>query len=77
MDLRGGWRVKPQTLICTPHRLRYTIAPNPHSTLSHSPIAPPYPDRTPHHPSFRPTPNVSPYSNRVMVGLSSPTASEV
>ncbi|KAG0146328.1 hypothetical protein CROQUDRAFT_523649 [Cronartium quercuum f. sp. fusiforme G11] len=38
MDLRGGWRVKPQTLICTPHRLRYTTAPNPHSTLSHSPI---------------------------------------
>ncbi|KAG0147333.1 hypothetical protein CROQUDRAFT_476335 [Cronartium quercuum f. sp. fusiforme G11] len=47
MDLRGGWRVKPQTLICTPHRLRYTTAPNPHSTLSHSPITPPSTDRSP------------------------------
>ncbi|KAG0139372.1 hypothetical protein CROQUDRAFT_101634 [Cronartium quercuum f. sp. fusiforme G11] len=71
--------------------LRYTTAPNPHSTLSHSPIAPPFTnrsalttntDRTPHHPSFRPTPNVSPYTDGFALqqsrhGLSSPIASEV
>ncbi|KAG0152248.1 hypothetical protein CROQUDRAFT_85992 [Cronartium quercuum f. sp. fusiforme G11] len=27
--------------------LRYTTAPNPHSTLSHSPITPPFTDRSP------------------------------
>ncbi|KAG0141352.1 hypothetical protein CROQUDRAFT_98850 [Cronartium quercuum f. sp. fusiforme G11] len=62
MDLRGGWRVKPQTLNCTSHRLRYTTAPNPHSTLSHSPIAPPFTNRSALHRSHSPSPIVSPYT---------------
>ncbi|KAG0142830.1 hypothetical protein CROQUDRAFT_210521 [Cronartium quercuum f. sp. fusiforme G11] len=47
----------------------YTTALNPHSALSHSPIAPPFTDCSALHQWLRPAPIVPPYTDRVTVGV--------